>query len=130
MFTIKDIEQAHSKVKSGADFPNYIQEIKQMGVVAFETWVIDSHTEYMGNDNYRIKSLPKYDNQKIAETGNQDMFISYLKKHQQGETDYTTFCIHCAETGIEKWVVSLDEMICTYFDKSGNKILIERIPEV
>lgn len=32
MFTVEQIETAHDKVKTGADFPNYIQEIKQMGV--------------------------------------------------------------------------------------------------
>ncbi len=44
MFTIEEIEFAHAKIKSGADFPNYIQDIKKIGVVAFETWVSDSHT--------------------------------------------------------------------------------------
>jgi hypothetical protein len=28
------------------DFSAYIQEIKQLGVTAFETWVVDSYTEY------------------------------------------------------------------------------------
>lgn len=32
MFTVEQIEEAHSKVKSGTDFPNYIQEIKNLGV--------------------------------------------------------------------------------------------------
>ena len=27
MFTIKQIKDAHSKVKSGADFPKYMQDI-------------------------------------------------------------------------------------------------------
>lgn len=39
MFTVEQIEEVHEKVKSGADFPKYIQEIKQIGVVSFETWV-------------------------------------------------------------------------------------------
>ena len=30
MFTVEQIDQAHEKVKSGADFPDYNQEIKQM----------------------------------------------------------------------------------------------------
>ena len=37
MFTVKEIHEAHAKVKSGADFPKYIQEIKKMGVKSFET---------------------------------------------------------------------------------------------
>lgn len=48
MFTTQQIEQAHEKVKSGADFPKYIQEIKGFGVQSFITFVKDSHTEYFG----------------------------------------------------------------------------------
>jgi uncharacterized protein YbcV (DUF1398 family) len=129
MFTVEQINQAHEKVKSGADFPKYIQEIKQMGVTSFETWVTDSHTEYFGENNYQTKSLPQYENLTIADSSNREKFCRYLKIHQQGETDYSTFCRHCAETGIEKWFVCLDEMTCTYYDKAKNKILVEQIPQ-
>ncbi|MFC3562669.1 DUF1398 domain-containing protein [Pedobacter jamesrossensis] len=128
MFTVKQIILAHSKVKSGADFPEYIQEVKQIGVIAYQTWVKDSHTEYFGKDGFKTKSNPKYDELKIAETSDKEKFSSYLKAHQKGETNYLTFCKDCAETGIEKWFVSLEAMICTYFDKARNEILAERIP--
>ena len=129
MFTLAQILQAHAKVKSGADFPKYIQEIKQHGVTAFQTWVADSHTEYFGNENQQIKSQPQYKTLKIAETLNTEKFTHYLKLHQQGQTDYHTFCSHCAETGIEKWYVSLDKMTCTYQDKAGKNVLVENIPK-
>lgn len=128
MFTVEQIEQAHSKVKSGADFPKYIQEIKQMGVIAFETWVKDSHTSYYGKNEYQTASKPKYDLLTLSKNSNKEQFSTYLKTHQQGKTDYYTFCKHCAETGIEKWVANLDTMTCTYFDCTGNKILVEPIP--
>ncbi len=128
MFTIKQIEEAHSKVKSGAEFPNYIQEIKEIGVVAFETWVKDSHTTYFGKDNFQTTSNPKYAELLISDDSSKDKFIEYLKIHQKGETDYLTFCNHCAETGIEKWVVRLDAMTCIYYDVLGNEILVETIP--
>ena len=128
MFTVEQIEQAHDKVKSGADFPKYIQEIKALGVIAFETWVTDSHTEYFGLDNYQTKSNPQYDTLTISEVTDKEKFSQYLKIHQQGQTDYYTFCTHCAETGIEKWIVSLDKMTCIYVDKTGNEILEEKIP--
>ena len=129
MFTIEDIKLAHSKVKSGADFPKYIGEIKSMGVVAFETWVIDSHTEYFGTNHYQTRSNPVYENLLIAAECNKEQFVHYLKTHQKGETDYMTFCRDCAETGIEKWFVDLSRMTCTYFDREGNEILVEQIPE-
>lgn len=46
MFTVEQIKAAHSKVKSGADFPSYIQEIKALGVTANETYVEDGHFNY------------------------------------------------------------------------------------
>lgn len=130
MFTVEQIEEAHDKVKTGADFPGYIQEIKEMGVIAFETWVTDSHTEYFGKNGFQTKSSPHYEKLSISDSSNGVKFSQYLKSHQQGETDYFTFCQHCAETGIEKWFVSLEEMTCSYYDKVGNKILVEKIPQL
>jgi len=129
MFTVEQIKAAHSKVKSGADFPSFIQEIKALGVTSFETWVIDSHTDYSGVNNFKTSSMPMYDNLIINNSSNKTKFEDYLKTHQQGETDYFTFCRHCAETGIEKWIVSIDEMTCTYYDSTGNSILAEQIPQ-
>jgi uncharacterized protein YbcV (DUF1398 family) len=129
MFTVEQIEFAHSKVKSGAEFPKYIQQIKEIGVIAFETFVLDSHTKYFGKNNFQIESHPKYSELTIANSSNKEKFIQYLKIHQQGATDYHTFCTHCAETGIEKWYVNLEKFTCTYYDKSGNEVLVEIVPK-
>ncbi len=128
MFTVEQIEAAHSKVNSGADFPDYIKEIKEFGVQSFETWVKDSHTEYFGENGYITKSQPKYDKLIIENNVNKELFVNQLKSHQRGETDYMKFCKDCAETGIEKWVVDLNQFTCVYFDKAGNEILTEEIP--
>lgn len=130
MFTLQQISEAHSKVKTGADFPRYIQEIKSKGVISFETWVSDSHTEYFGRNNYRIISPSQYSELSIAESSQKDLFIHFLKKHQQGETDFHTFCGHCAEAGIERWVVDLEQYTCTYYDSLGVEILVESVPEL
>ncbi len=130
MFTVAQIELAHAKVKTGADFPHYIQEIKTIGVTAFETWVLDSHTVYFGENGFQTKSAPNYEALIIAQESNKELFMHYLKMHQQGETDYFTFCKHCAETGIEKWFVSLDKMTCSYFDKAKKEVLVEQVPTV
>ncbi|RQO32268.1 phage envelope protein [Taibaiella sp. KBW10] len=128
MFTIDAIEKAHEKVRSGADFPGYIQEIKAMGVIGFETFVADSHTRYYGAPHFERTSSPQYEALTIASESNKEQFVQYLKTHQQGQTDYNTFCRHCAETGIEKWIVSLDAMTCIYYDLQGREILVETIP--
>ena len=56
MFTLEQIEAAHSKTKSGADFPQYIREIKELGVTRFQTFVTDCHSIYFGRGGFEIQS--------------------------------------------------------------------------
>ncbi|MDQ6469532.1 DUF1398 family protein [Flavobacterium sp. LHD-80] len=128
MFTIDQIKEAHSKVKSGADFPNYIQDLIILGVKGYDTFVNDGHAEYFGVNNYSVSSEEKYSLINISGNVNKELFIELLVKHQHGETDYLTFCNHCGQCGIAKWRVDIIEMTCTYFDTAGNEILIEKIP--
>lgn len=129
MFTLEQIKAAHSKVKSGADFPQYIQEIKKLGVTFYETFVSDGHTIFYGENEFQTTSPAKYETLTIAEVSNKIQFEIDLKEHQQGKTDFLTFIAMCANYGIEKWSVSLDKMTCTYYDKSGIEIFKEEIPE-
>lgn len=129
MFTVEQIKTAHSKVKSGADFPSYIQEIKKMGVTYYETFVKDGHTDYFGANGYKTSTTEKYDALTIAKTSNIEQFKIDIKAHQQGKTDYLTFCNDCAKTGLEKWAVCMEKMTCTYYDLAGNEKLEEQIPQ-
>ncbi len=79
-FTIEQISAAHSKVKSGADFPQYIRDLKQLGVVSYETYVIDGHTDYAGDNNYHRSSSPKYDALIIADNSDAATF-KMISKH-------------------------------------------------
>lgn len=128
MFTLEQIKAAHAKVKSGADFPAYIQQIIQLGVTGYETFVSDSRTLFFGKENFSIQSEAKYAPLTIAGTTDAATFKKELKEHQQGKSGYLFFCESCAKCGIEKWVVDMAKMTCSYFDKAGNEILVEVIP--
>ena len=128
MFTIDQIKTAHSKVKSGANFPDYIQDLIKLGVTGYETFVTDGHTVYNGKDNFSIISDAKYAALTVADVSNKTQFHTDLKSHQQGQTDYPTFCNDCAKSGVEKWVVNISKMTCAYYDKAGNEMLVEHIP--
>jgi uncharacterized protein YbcV (DUF1398 family) len=129
MFTVEQIKAAHSKVKSGADFPAYIKEIKSLGVTHYDAYVTDGHIDYHGANNSTAKVPAKYDPLVIAGISKSEEFKSALAAHQQGKTDFLTFIKMCATFGIEKWAISMDKMTCTYYDKSGNEILVEEIPQ-
>ncbi len=128
MFTLTQIKEAHAKVKSGADFPKYIQELSQLGILKYTTYVSDGHTQFIDADGFSLTSDPKYTAQMIAEESKISEFQSYLKQHQLGKSDYPTFCRQAAETGAEKWISDLVTMTCTYYDKKGNEMLVETIP--
>jgi len=128
MFTIDQIKEAHSKVQSGADFPVYIQDLIALGVQGYNTYVNDGRVEYFGADNFRVSTKNNYENISITTTANKERFIEFLVMHQDGQTDYLTFCNHAAQCGIAKWTVNIIEMTCTYYDSSEAPILIEKIP--
>ncbi len=128
MFTIQQIHEAHSKVKTGADFPKYMQEIIALGVTSFETFVFDNRTNYYGKENFQIASEGFSDTLVIADKSNVEQFKSDLKAHQEGKTDYMTFLNDCAKSGVEKWIVVMDKMTCSYYDKAGNEMVVEFHP--
>ncbi len=128
MFTLEAIKAAHAKVRSGADFPAYIQDLKALGVLAYTTYVADGHTDYTGTNEYTVTSDAKYAALAVADVSNIAKFTADLKAHQQGATNYPTFCNDCAKWGVEKWIVRMDTMTCTYYDKAGNELLQEAIP--
>lgn len=116
-------------MKSGADFPAYIRELKNLGVQSYETFVTDGRTNYSGQNGHKATWPAKYEVLEVAKTANKAQFEKDLKAHQQGKSDYPTVARQAASGGIWKWEVDLEKMTCTYYDTSGNELIVEKIPE-
>ncbi len=127
-FTLAQLNAAEVKVKTGADFPNYIKELMQMGVLCLETFVVDGNTVFHGAENHAVTASSKYPMLVVAKAYNPQQFQLDLKRHQQGESDFFTFCADCAKAGVNKWIIDVAEKTCTYFDLSGEAVLVESIP--
>ncbi|WP_028121844.1 DUF1398 domain-containing protein [Epilithonimonas tenax] len=128
MFTLAQIEAAHSKVESGKNFPLFAKKIKEMGVQTFETFVEDGSVIYKGNDDYKVSGVQQYAPILIYGIVNPTKFLEDLRNHQQGNTDFFQFCKDCADSGIFKWLVDLDAKTCTYYDSAGTAVFEEKIP--
>lgn len=128
MLLLEDIQTAHSKVKSGKDFPAYIQDLIELGVTRYVTFVGDGHILYFSAEGSQISSPSKYAMLPVADSSNIPLFKQYLIAHQHGQSDYPTFCRQAAETGVEKWVVDTVQMTCTYIDREESEMLTEQIP--
>lgn len=127
-FTVAQIKEFHNKVKTGADFPGYIKALKQLGVTRYVTYVADGQIDYFGEQDYQVIAPARYERLLIAGESNIAAFRDDLKAHQQGQTDFLTFCNDCARSGIQKWSVCMDKMTCTYYDIAENAVLVETIP--
>jgi uncharacterized protein YbcV (DUF1398 family) len=130
MFTLTQIKTAHAKVKSGADFPSYINELSTLGITQYVHFVADGCIEYCGANNFSIASNAKWDVIAIAKVASKELLQHALTIHQQGQTDYLTFCKQSGEAGVEKWIVDITAMTCTYYDLNQNEMITEVIPSV
>ena len=128
MFTADQIKNAHSRVKSGADFPQYIRDLKELGVTRYVAFVEDGRVDFYGNHQQVLQAPGKYDALVVSDMLNAEEFKNELLAHQQGKTDYPTFIQMCATTGISSWEVDILNLTCTYFDQANNEVLQEQIP--
>lgn len=129
MFTLDQIHEAFSKVKSGANFPQFVQDLRKIGVTHYDNYVSDGRTTYFGENNFVLNGAAKYPDIEVNESSSSDALKHAIYIHQQGQTDYPTFCIQAAEAGVEKWTTHMIEMTVTYLDQNGDKLTVEAIPE-
>ncbi len=130
MFTREQIETAHNKVKSGADFPIYVDEIKDMGVKSHEVVLFDGTWIFRGADGQVLQFKSGMENVHISVQSSPEKFKQILSMHQKGETDYATFCNQAGETGVERWISDFEKMTVTYLGSDGAVIDVEPIPRV
>lgn len=129
MFTIAQIHEAFDKVKSGADFPQFVRDLKSIGVLYYDNFVSNGRTKYYGVNNFVLEGDSKYPSIEVNTESSGEKLKNAIAIHQQGQTDYPTFCKQAAGAGVEKWRTHMVEMTVTYFDKSGAKLMVEPIPQ-
>ncbi len=128
MFTIDEIHAAFAKVKSGADFPQFVQDLKEIGVTHYDNFVSDGRTKYYGLNDFTLNGDSKYPEMQVNDSSSSNTLKQAISIHQQGQTDYPTFCKQAADAGVEKWTTHMIEMTVTYVDKEGQKLTVEPIP--
>jgi uncharacterized protein YbcV (DUF1398 family) len=128
MFSLEEIKAAESKIKTGADFPQFIKEIKAMGVVRNDVYVSNGLSIYFDNEDNSQQARPAdYPELSINDESSAEKLAHAIKIHQEGETDYFTFCKQAADAGVEKWVIDLGHMTYTYLNAEGKELVKENI---
>jgi uncharacterized protein YbcV (DUF1398 family) len=96
-------------------------------VVRYDSFVTDGHSEYIGQDTYRVVWGAIHERLTIAANGIRESFLGHFDGHQPGETRYLYMSRGLADSGIEGWTVDTQEMTTTFYDHSGEALLVEKI---
>lgn len=127
MFTLEQIHEAFGKVKSGEDFPQFVQDLKEIGVTYYDNFVSDGRTKYYGKKDFMLDGESKYPEIEVNDISSSENLKHAISIHQQGQTDYPTFCKQAAAAGVEKWTTHISEMTVTYLNKKGQILTVEAI---
>ena len=128
-FSLSSIKEAHEQY-TGPDFPKLIKAFKSMGMVTNVFNIETGIVTYIDGSGKTLENTGIKVGFEICETGNLEDARSALQRNQSGESDFYTFCIEIARAGVYKWVSDLEEMTCTYYDKTEHAIIKEIIPSV
>ena len=128
MFTKERITAAQARVKSGADYPRLVQELKEMGVESYDHVVADGSNVFRGAGGHAVTIRHSEERIQVAVQSSAEKLRQSLSIHQQGATDYPTFCRQAGEAGIARWTSDFRAMTVTYSDRYGNPVVVEPIP--
>jgi uncharacterized protein YbcV (DUF1398 family) len=127
MFTLEQINDLHARLGSARTFPEYVRALKVLGVERYDSYLTDGHSEYFGQGGHSVASPAVHEVLSIAETGQREMFLQHLRRHERNETTYLEMSRGLAQSGIEKWTVDTGRMTMTFYDEAGIEMLVERV---
>ena len=127
MFSLERFKELKANVKHRDDFPVFVQALKKTGISYFETFLEDGHADYYTNDGIKVSTAREYAGISLAEKSDNELLEKSIQLFQKDDIDYLTFCNSCAKSGVEKWVVSMGEMSCSYHNKEGDIMFVETI---
>ncbi len=106
-----------------------MQEIKSLGWVYYGYMVTDGSTVYHGANNSKVQNGAIYPSKNINSESSLEELKHIIKIHQQGQTNFLTFCEQAAAAGVNHWTVDTRRMACIYVDCAGTEMLAEPIPD-
>lgn len=129
MFTLVAIQKGHAQF-TGPDFPKLIAYFKDLGMVNNTVNVQTGQVTYENADGQLLTSPGYQATNPVAEQADREQFVSILRNHQAGRTNFPTFCEETAQAGVYRWVTDLEEMICSYLDLADQVVFVEAVPAV
>jgi uncharacterized protein YbcV (DUF1398 family) len=127
VFTMAEIDDLHARLGRADSLADYLRSLAALGVVRFDSFVTDGHSEFFGSDGQSVVSPAHHQVLAVAEVSDRDSFLRHLRRHSDGETSYVEMSRGLADSGIEKWVADTGLLTMTYHDAAGVPLLLEQV---
>ncbi|ATH63327.1 DUF1398 domain-containing protein [Staphylococcus pasteuri] len=127
-FTLKAIQDAHSKY-TGPDFPKLFKAFKDMGMTTNIVNIQQGTSTYINTEKQTITTNGVKATHDVATSSHSSSVKDILKRHQNGDIDFPTFCEEMAQAGIYKWYIDINAGTCSYIDLNEQTIVSEQIPQ-
>ncbi|MGU7964856.1 DUF1398 family protein [Streptococcus suis] len=101
MFTLENINRGHEQF-TGPDFPKLIAYFKGLGMVENTVDIQSGQVIYRSQTGQTLEKQGYQVTIPVTDQANLDQFVTILRNHQAGQTDFPTFCQETAEAGIYK----------------------------
>ena len=128
-FTVENIKAIYSRPRTGADFPALIRELKGAGVTSYDHMIETGANVFHGCNGEALTLEKMGPPCPVSARPDVESLKRIISEHQRGLSNYPTLCRLVGEVGVEKWVCDLSAMTCSYFDKSGQQMHVELIPD-
>lgn len=127
MFTLQQIDDIHERLGKKTTLAEYLRALNAIGVVKYDSFITDGHSEFLGKDNQKVISSPVHKKLTIANISNREELLTHLSLHERGETDYLEMSQGLSDSGIEKWSFDTNKMTITYYNREGGELLVESV---
>lgn len=121
------IDELHARLGSAESLADYLRGLAAIGVVRFESFLTDGHSEFIGADGRKVTSPPHHAELVVAEFSDRAALLDHLRRHQDKETSYLEMSAGLAASGVEKWVADTAALTMTYVDRAGRALLVEAV---
>ena len=82
----------------------------------------------MHNNGEFIESPAIYEVKKISSISDTILLKHIIKIHQNGETDFMTFCQQSADAGVVLWRTDVTNMKVIYLNDKNEEMVVEVVP--
>ncbi|MFI5731803.1 DUF1398 family protein [Kribbella sp. NPDC051587] len=127
MFTLEQVDEIHERLGKASTLGAFLEALREIGVVASDSYVTDGHTTYFGADGHEVSTSPAHEVFEVAASSDKDAFLAELKRVEEESAGYVEMSRAFAAAGVEKWTFDTQALTITYYDRAGSALLAEPV---